>query len=101
MRLDDFLRPGRVVRRAQLPAQARPYGLIFGPGRHDAEDGSMGRGRPDTILCPFDGGGGMCPAHDRTIRGRCPTLVEATTRQRTAGAPTPAAEAAQDGACRR
>jgi hypothetical protein len=36
--------PGRVGRRAQLTAQARPDGLFFGPGRHDAEDSPMGRG---------------------------------------------------------
>jgi hypothetical protein len=50
MRLDDFFGPGRVVHRAQLSAQARPYGLFFGPGRHDAEDGPMGHGRAGTIL---------------------------------------------------
>jgi hypothetical protein len=26
-----------------MPAQARPYGLFFGPGRHGTENGPMGR----------------------------------------------------------
>jgi hypothetical protein len=37
-----LLVPGRARRRAELAAQARPYGLFFGLGRHDAEDGPTG-----------------------------------------------------------
>jgi hypothetical protein len=43
MQPDGIFVPGRVGRRAGLAAQARPYGLFFGPGRHDAENGPMGR----------------------------------------------------------
>jgi hypothetical protein len=43
MRPDRIFVPGRVGRRAQLAAQARPYSLFFGPGQHDAENGPMGR----------------------------------------------------------
>jgi hypothetical protein len=43
MRPDGFFVPGRVGHRAELAAQARPYGRFFGPGRHDAEVGPMGR----------------------------------------------------------
>jgi hypothetical protein len=43
MRPDGFFVPGRAGRRAELAAQARPYGRFFGSGRHDAEDGPMGR----------------------------------------------------------
>jgi hypothetical protein len=48
--------PGRVGRRAELAAQARPYDLFFGPGQHDVEDGPMGHDWPDTIEL---GGGGQ------------------------------------------
>jgi hypothetical protein len=34
--------PSRVGRRAELAAQARPYGLLFRPGQHGDEDGPTG-----------------------------------------------------------
>jgi hypothetical protein len=37
-----LLVPGRARCRAELAAQARPYGLFFGPGRHGTEDGPTG-----------------------------------------------------------
>jgi hypothetical protein len=43
MRPVGFFVPGRVGRRAELAAQARPYGRFFESGRHDAEVGPMGR----------------------------------------------------------
>jgi hypothetical protein len=54
--------------RADLAAQARHDGLFFGPGRHGAEDGRMGRdwvvARPGTTISggrreagPGSGGG--------------------------------------------
>jgi hypothetical protein len=55
MRPSRFFVPGRVGRRAELAAQARPYDLFFGSGRHNVEDGPMGHDRPDTI--ELSGGG--------------------------------------------
>jgi hypothetical protein len=42
MKAQWLLVPGRARRRAELAAQARPDGMFFGPGRHDAEDGPTG-----------------------------------------------------------
>jgi hypothetical protein len=53
MRPDGSFVPGRVGRRAALVAQARPYGLFFGPCRAGGTNGLMGRDsgrvRPGTI----------------------------------------------------
>jgi hypothetical protein len=40
-----LLVPGRARRRAEMAAQARPYDLFFGLGRHGDEDGPTGRSR--------------------------------------------------------
>jgi hypothetical protein len=92
---------GRAVSCVVPNCRPKPGPMAYFSGRADTTP-RMARwaaAGPALSCAPSTEVGAGAP-RSRTIRGRCSTLVEVTPGWRTAGAPTPAEEAAQDDAGR-
>jgi hypothetical protein len=80
--------PGRVGHRAETAAQARPYGMFFGPGRHGDEMARWAATRPGTMEA-----GGIAGRCVRPRGGEPTTEAEGATHAAMVGAPGPVVEA--------